>query len=209
MTNTKPSIDIQAGLRYLSDVDSDMAEVIQRLGPPASRSRPGGFSALLKILVGQQVSTASALAIWGRLSAAGMVKPDVILAGTEEDLRALGLSRPKARYAHALATASVESRLDLDSLPGLADEDAHAHLCAMLGIGPWTAEIYLLCCLDRADTLPAGDLALQEAARALKHRELRPKPIELIEIAEPWRPWRGVAALVLWRYYRELVGREA
>jgi DNA-3-methyladenine glycosylase II len=146
---------------------------------------------------------ASAAAIWARLEGAGMVAPAVVVAAGEERLRALGLSRQKARYAVALAEAGV----DYDALRGMPDGEVVRVLTAVPGIGVWTAEIYAMFSLGRADVFAPGDLALQEAARTLFALEARPSERVLRGMAVEWSPWRSVAARILWAWYRVEKGR--
>ncbi len=184
--------------------DPEIVETLIAIGghPPLRRREPG-FAGLAAIIVSQQVSVASASAIFGRLeSRIAPLEAARLAEATEEDLRACGLSTPKIRALRALAHAVAEGGLDLAGLAALAAEDAHKALVAVKGVGPWTADIFLLFCLGHPDAFPAGDLALQEAAKlALKLRR-RPDAARLERIAERWRPWRGVAARMLWAYYR-------
>jgi DNA-3-methyladenine glycosylase II len=159
--------------------------------------------------VAQQLSTASAGAIWGRRVAAfDPLEPAAIIKARAPKLARLGLSRPKIKALKEIARAVVRGDLALASLGELAAEDAHAALTAVHGIGPWTADIYLLSCLGHADAWPAGDLALQEAARLAFGLRARPSAKDMVPLAEPWRPWRAVAARVLWTYYRAVKGRD-
>lgn len=173
-------------------------------GPLPLRRKPDGFAPLLNAIVGQQVSLASAAAIWGRLEAAGCTSPKVVLSHNEDELRALGLSKQKARYAHALAAAQI----DFDGLRGQSSEDVLKTLVAVPGIGPWTAEIYAMFSLGRADVFAPGDLALQEAARVLFDLPGRPQEKEFRAMSMAWSPWRSVAARALWAYYRVIKSRE-
>src|ERR1700728_2920933 len=173
-------------------------------GPPPLRRREAGFAGMAAIIVAQQVSTASATAIFGRLQARIVpLEAAEIAKATEEDLRACGLSNAKIRALRALAQAIVEDGLDLVGLGALDAEDAHNALVAVKGVGPWTAGVFLLCCLGHPDAFPAGDVALQEAARLALELEARPDARGLEAIAERWRPWRGVAARMLWAYDRQ------
>lgn len=166
------------------------------------RTREGDFAGLLRLLVEQQVSTASAAAIWRRVEAGlGEVAPTRVLAAEIEDLRGLGLSLPKARYAHAIAAACAEGRLDFAALRALPDAEAVARLTAVKGVGRWTAEVYLMFCEGRPDVFPGGDVALQEAVRWADRAERRPTEREACARAEAWRPHRSVAAHLLWRWY--------
>ena len=163
------------------------------------RSRPAGFATLLAMVMEQQVSIASAAAIWGRLEAGlGEVTPAAVLARPEDELRAMGLSRQKALYAREIAAAE----LDFAALSVIPEEEAEARLVAIKGVGRWTAEVYLLMAEGRPDAFPAGDLALQEATRAGEGWPQRPSERALRARAEAWRPWRGVAAHLLWAFYR-------
>lgn len=192
------------GAAWLGRRDARLAEALALVGPLPLRRRPDGFEALLDAIVGQQVSVASADAIWRRLVAAGLTAPEAVAAAAEDDLRAAGLSRQKARYARALATAG----LDYVALRTAPEAEVIATLTAVPGVGRWTAEIYVMFALGRADAFAAGDLALQEAARILYRLPARPREAELRALAVPWSPWRAVAARALWAYYRIARDRE-
>ena len=196
--------DLAEGAAHLSAVCPVWARILPQLGPLPLRRRSDGFEAIANAIVGQQISIAAAGAIWGRMQAAGLLTPEAIAAADEDALRGAGLSRPKARYLRGIASAG----LDWEGLRSMPDEDAIATLVALPGIGVWTAEIYLKFALGRSDVLAAGDLALQEAARAMYDLPSRPTPAALRELAQPWRPWRAVAARGLWAYYRLAKGRE-
>lgn len=168
------------------------------------RLRPDGFAALLDAIVGQQVSIASARAIMARLEGAGVLDRVALARSDEDALRACGLSRQKIRYALALA----QSDLDFDALRRMPSPQVVATLTALPGIGPWTAEIYAMFALGRADVFAPGDLALQEAARRLLDLPARPGERALRELSEAWSPWRSVAARALWSYYRIVTSRE-
>jgi DNA-3-methyladenine glycosylase II len=157
----------------------------------------------------QQLSTASAAAIWARFAAAfDPFHPDAVRRARTERLARIGLSMPKIRTVKALGHAIARGEIDLAALGDMPADDAHAALVRLHGIGPWTADIYLLFCLGHADAWPAGDLALQEAARiGLKLRQ-RPDAKAITRIAETWRPWRGVAAHLLWAYYKAMKQRD-
>lgn len=166
------------------------------------RTRPGGYAGLLKILVNQQVSNASAAAIWSRLEAGlGQVTAANALRFDLDGLRAFGLSRPKARYVLAIAEAERRGDIRFDRLAALDDAAAMAALCALTGVGRWTAEVYLSFCEGRTDFFPAGDVALQEAVRLADRADQRLTERQLYQRAEAWRPHRGVAAHLLWAYY--------
>jgi DNA-3-methyladenine glycosylase II len=187
-------------------------EFVERLvavgGPPPLRRREPGFAGLAAIIVSQQVSVASASAIFGRLEQR-LTPLDAtrLAAATDEDLRGCGLSSPKIRALRTAAQAIAEGRLDLGALSALDAGDAHRALVAVKGIGPWTADIFLLFCLGHPDAFPSGDLALQEAAKLALALKTRPDAARLERIAERWRPWRGVAARMLWAYYRAVKTR--
>src|SRR5688500_15888603 len=194
---------LKEGLVALTALDPAMDRIVREGAVPSLRRRLAGLEGLVWIVVGQQLSTASAAAIWARVRAAfPEISAAVLLGASEDEFRAAGLSRPKIRTIRAVAAATAEGSLDLDALAGLPADDAHARLTAVKGIGPWTADVYLLFCLGHADAFPAGDLAVQEATRLAYRLETRPTPPELLARAESWRPWRGVAAKVLWAYYR-------
>ena len=176
---------------------------------PALRKREPGFAGLARIVVGQQLSTASANAIWNRLSDAyDPFHHDSIHRATAIRLAKLGLSAAKIKTLKLLAAEIRSARLDLNALADYDADDAHKVLIALHGVGPWTADVYLLFCLGHSDAWPAGDLALQDAVRAGLNLEARPTTKEMIALAEPWRPFRGAAAHLWWAYYR-VAGRSA
>jgi DNA-3-methyladenine glycosylase II len=194
--------DIRAGVRALTKACPHMRAAHEASGMPPLRRRLGGFEGLARIVVGQQVSVASAAAIWGRfVEAAKPFEARRVLRMSDDDMREAGLSRPKIKTLRAVA-AAVNDGLDLDQLAALDDAEVRARLVAISGIGPWTSDVYLMFCIGRADAFASGDLALQEAARLLMGLDARPGPDELEAIAERWRPWRGVAARLLWSYYQ-------
>jgi DNA-3-methyladenine glycosylase II len=192
------------GARHLARVEPRFGHAIEATGPLPLRLRDDGFGALLDAIVSQQVSVAAADAIWGRLEAAGYTAPGAVLAADDETLRACGLSRQKARYARALAGAAI----DYAALRRQPTDEVIATLTAVPGIGRWTAEIYAMFSLGRADVFAPGDLALQESARLLFGLDARPREAALRQMAEPWAPWRAVAARLLWAYYRVAKERE-
>ena len=200
---TAPSAaQIAAAREWLAKADPAMARVDTAIAPFEWRLRPGGFAGLLQMIVEQQVSTAAAAAIWRRFhTGLGEVTSDTVRAADEAALRGLGLSLQKARYARGMAEAHLAGAPDFDALPSLGDEEAVAALTALKGVGRWTAELYLLFCEGRLDVFPAGDLALQEAVRVGDAAPLRPTETQLYARAEAWRPYRGVAAHMLWAYY--------
>lgn len=194
--------DLAEALTALSGLCPLMAATFAELGAPPLRRRPPGFAGLVQIVVFQQISLDAARAIWSRLEQAfGEPTPGVIRAAGEEGLRAVGLSRPKVRTLEAMAEAVLSGSLDLESLGDLPADEAHAALCAVKGIGPWTADVYLLSCLGHPDAWPAGDVALQAAAGDLLGLPVRPTAKEMGPLAERWRPWRAVAARLLWAHY--------
>lgn len=201
--------DLDLALAALGRADPRFQSLVATAGRPPLRRRPDGFAGLAATIVAQQLSTASANAIWTRLAAAfDPLTPEAIAKARAARLKRIGLSAPKIRALKEIARAVMRGELALAALAGLAAEDAHAALTAVHGIGPWTADIYLLSCLGHADAWPAGDLALQEAARLAFGLPARPTAKDMIALAEPWRPWRSVAARVLWTYYRAAKGRE-
>ena len=202
--------DIAAGLGVLLAADPRLVAVAAAAGPLPLRRRAGGYAGLASIVVSQQLSTASASAIWGRLAAAyDPFTPQALIRARSDRLARLGLSAAKIRALKEIARAIAGGALDCDALPDMAADAAHQSLCAIHGIGPWTADIYLLFCLGHPDAWPAGDLALQEAARLAFALPARPTHKEIVVLAEPWRPWRGVAARLLWAYYRAIKQRDA
>ncbi len=195
---------VAEGAAWLAANEPRFAYAVELTGELPLRRRKDGFSALLDAIVSQQVSVAAADAIWGRLKSANYTGPRTILSATDEDLRACGLSRQKSRYARALATSGIRYR----TLRTMPTDEVIATLVEVPGIGSWTAEIYAMFSLGRADVFAPGDLALQEAARVLFELPERPKEKALREMAEAWSPWRGVAARLLWAYYRVAKERE-
>lgn len=195
---------VAEGAEWLARAEPRFAHALREVGPLPLRRRPDGFTALLDAIVGQQVSIAAADAIWRRMEAAGLVAREAVAEASDEALRGAGLSRQKARYAKALAL----SEIDFEALRGLADGNVISSLTTVPGIGSWTAEIYAMFALGRADVFAPGDLALQEAARVLFDLPERPRERALRAMAEAWSPWRSVAARILWAYYRVAKERE-
>ncbi|MFC6586600.1 DNA-3-methyladenine glycosylase family protein [Sulfitobacter pacificus] len=200
----RTDLDVAEGAAWLAQQDARFAQALAQTGPLPLRLKPDGFNGLLEIIISQQVSVASANAIRARMLAAGLNTEAAVLDAGEEGLRGAGLSRPKIRYALILAAAE----LDYAGLHALADRDVMERLTAITGIGPWSAEIYAMFCMGRADIFPAGDLALQVAAQGLFDLPARPGAEELARMAEVWTPWRSVAARALFAYYRILKNRE-
>jgi DNA-3-methyladenine glycosylase II len=188
--------------------DPDLAAIVARFGVPPLWDREPGFPTLLHIILEQQVSLASAQAAFDRLRAAvDPLTPARFLGLTDGELLAIGFSRQKARYGRSLATAIVDGDLDLDGLREVPDGDVEAALRALPGIGPWTSTIYLLMVLGRPDVWPVGDIALAESVREVKRLDHRPTALELEALGEAWRPYRSVAARLLWLDYLGRRGR--
>lgn len=195
---------VAEGATFLAGLDPRFADALKQTGPLPLRLRKDGFAALLDAIVSQQVSVAAADAIWGRLKTAGLTGPRKIVWASDEDLRACGMSRQKIRYARALA----EARIKFPTLREMPTDEVIDTLVEVPGIGKWTAEIYAMFSLGRADVFAPGDLALQEAARVLFELEERPSEKALRVMSEDWSPWRGVAARLLWAYYHVAKDRE-
>ncbi|MEM9783230.1 MAG: DNA-3-methyladenine glycosylase 2 family protein [Pseudomonadota bacterium] len=189
--------DVAEGAAWLSAAEPRFAAALAETGPLPLRRRSGGFPALLKAVCSQQLSVASADAVWRRLEDARACTPHGLSALDDAALRGCGLSRQKIAYARAIAASGI----DFDALARLPEEAAVETMTAIKGVGTWTAEIYLMFAVGRADVFAPGDLALQEAARLLFDLDARPRPVVFREMAEAWRPWRAVAARLLWAYY--------
>jgi len=195
---------VAEGAAWLVEHEPRFASALQITGPLPLRLREGGVHQLLSAIVSQQLSVSAAASIWQRVEAAGVTTPHAIQNSSDADMRALGLSRQKIRYARALADAGI----DFDALPEKPLDDVIAELTAVSGIGVWTAEIYAMFSLHRADVFAHADLALQEGARHLFDLDKRPTPKVMRELANAWRPWRSVAARLLWAYYKHINERE-
>ena len=195
---------IEEGVDWLCQVEPRFHQALSQCGPIPLRLRPDGFAQLLSAIVSQQVSVASANAIWSRMKQQGLTGPRKIKWASDADLRAAGLSRQKIRYARALS----EARIDFKALRDKPTSDVVATLIEVSGIGVWTAEIYAMFSLGRADVFAPGDLALQEAARHLFELKVRPSERVLRQMAQDWSPWRSVAARILWAYYHVVKDRE-
>jgi DNA-3-methyladenine glycosylase II len=190
------------GLQYLSSRDSDLAQILRDLGAPPMWSREPGFPTLVHIILEQQVSLASAQAAFNRLVAAvSPLTPQGFLQLDDAALKSIGFSRQKTAYGRHLAESILEGRFDLDGLNALDDTAARSALLQLKGIGPWTADIYLLMALRRPDVWPSGDMALAAAVQRVKRLADRPSAEQLQAIGQAWQPWRAVAARVLWHYY--------
>jgi len=199
---------MRAALDALIERDPRLARIEQAAGPLPWRVRSGGFAGFLQIVVGQQISNQAALAIWLRLAALpGASTPEGLLALDEAALRAAGLSRPKVAHARSLAAAFASGQLSGPALERLSDAEALAAITAVRGLGPWTAEVYLLFAEQRRDVFPAGDVAVAGAAADIMGLSSRPDPRALRTLAECWRPSRALAARLLWHHWRHLTGR--
>jgi len=197
--------NLKKAMRHLAKVDPDFARAIKEVGHPELRIVPSGFGGLMRSIVGQQVSVHAARSIWLRLEALlPSMEPAGFLALSDEQLRGVGLSNAKMKYGRALAADIVEGRIDFAALAELDDAAAIAMLTQAKGIGPWTAEIYLMFAHARPDIMPGLDLGLVIAAQHLKKLRTRPDAKGLLKIAEQWRPWRSAAALLLWHYRRNM-----
>ena len=204
MVRTKESI--RRAVEALASREPAFARVVEQHGVPEPRNSKRGAETLLRTIVGQQVSVAAARSMWAKLEAAFGSPPDLnlLLAASDEDLRAAGMSRQKAGYIRSLAELVLSGELDLDDLPE-DDEDAIALLTKIKGIGRWSAEIYLLFAEGRADVFPAGDLAVMIELGRLMGLDARPSEKQLREMAEAWRPHRGAAAVLAWHSYNSAV----
>ena len=196
--------DVAEGAAWLAAHDPRLADALAQTGPLPLRRRPDGFAQLLNAIVSQQVSVASAAAIWTRMQEAGLTDEAAVLAAGDDGLRAAGLSRQKIAYAQALA----EAQIDYMALRDADDATVITTLTAVKGIGVWTAEIYAMFSLGRTDVFAPGDLALQVAAQELYGLAERPKEKELRALSLGWSPWRSVAARLLFAYYHIAKGRE-
>ncbi len=201
--------DLQAGLRELVLADPRLKPVAEKAGTFSLRRREAGFAGLCAIICGQQLSTASAAAIRDRLFAAfDPFHHDAVRRTRADKLKRLGLSAPKIKSIREIGKAVAKGNIDLTAVGNMDADIAHTALTALHGVGPWTADIYLLFCLGHADAFPAGDLAVQESARIAFVLRKRPDAKTLTKMAEAWRPWRGVAAHLLWAYYHAVKKRD-
>ncbi len=190
------------GIRHLIAGEPDFARIIKFFGPPPPWRRHEGFSTLIRIILEQQVSLASARAAFERLAAAaGTVTPERLLRFDDRELKTIGFSRQKTAYGRYLAEAILSGVLDLRQLTELDDDTVRAALTAIKGIGNWTADIYLLMAMQRPDIWPRGDIALAAGYRSLKDLPTRPTSKEMEEISRSWRPYRSLAARLLWHLY--------
>ncbi|MEM8798798.1 MAG: DNA-3-methyladenine glycosylase 2 family protein [Pseudomonadota bacterium] len=195
--------DVEADIRAVAGYDKDVRRAFEAIGAPPPRGRAPGFEALLRIMVGQQVSVAAAASIFKRIedASAGDVSAEAMRALDDEALRGLGLSRQKIAYTRCLSDAVTSGALDIEGLAALDDDAASAAITAIKGFGKWSADIYLLFCLGRRDMWPGGDLAVRAALGLLKGHQERPDERATHEMVEHWRPARGSMAVFLWHYY--------
>lgn len=199
-TLTRPLFNL--ALEELKDWDKDLRAVLSMFGPPPMWKRKPGFPTLVLIILEQQVSLASARAAFNRLEhALPILTPQEFLKLDDKTLKKIGFSRQKARYVRLLAEALIDGSLDLDGLKKLDDDQVRKELIKLTGIGPWTADIYLVMALRRPDIFPSGDLALVTAVQEVKRLKSRPSQQKLESLSQKWKPWRAVAARICWHYY--------
>lgn len=202
MHTIESDADIREGLAALAEADERLVPVIAEAGPVPLRRRAGGFAGLARIVTAQQLSNRAAASIWGRLEdRLGTVTPARLLAAGHDQLRGCGLSAAKIATLEGAAREIEAGRLDPEILARIDAEAAHGALCKLRGIGPWTADIYLLFCLGHADIFPSGDLALRVAVGEALGLAARPGAAEVAELAAIWAPWRGVAARLFWAWH--------
>lgn len=201
--------DLESGLELLLKLDPRLKEVFRVAGRPPLRKRDGGFTGLSRIVVSQQLSVASANAIWKRVEESfDPFHHDTVLSARAPKFKRAGLSRPKIKTFREVARAVRDRDLDLDALHDMPADEAHAAMTRIKGIGPWTADIYLLFCIGHTDAWPAGDLAVQEAIRIAFKLRKRPDAKRMNKLGEKWRPVRGVAAYLFWAYYAAVKKRD-
>lgn len=202
MIETLSDRKLRGACRQLAAGDADMAHVFTTYGTPPMWDRTPGFATLLNIILEQQVSLASAKACYDKLAAhLGDVTPDGLLSINDSDLKLIGFSRQKTAYARHLSEAVLEKRIDLERLHSLPDAEAKAELITLKGIGDWSADVYLLMAMLRPDVMPRGDIALHAAYQKLTNADKRPGSDEFVAMAEKWKPFRSVAARLLWHFY--------
>ena len=205
MTTLDSSAELKTHIQALIELEPRFAPVYEQVGVPSLRRNEGGFVALLRAIVGQQLSVAAASSIWQRLVDANLITPKTLIQADDDDLRAQGLSRQKIRYVRSL----VDHDIDYQALTTMSDGEVIATLTAVTGIGRWTAEMYLLFSLGRADILAVDDLAIRVAAMALLELPERPTPKQLKVATQSWSPYLSAASLLLWAYYGGLKDKEA
>ena len=205
MSDLPPNLNeksLAQGVAALIEIDDDLKAVVEQFGSPPLWGREPGFATLLLIILEQQVSLASARATFKKLSdAVERVSPEIFLQFNDAELKGFGFSRQKTRYGRILSEAILSGELDLDALNKLDDEAVRKELTKLIGIGAWTANIYLLMVLRRPDIYPPGDIALAKAMQQVKKLDSRPNNDEQLKIAEAWKPWRAVGARILWHHY--------
>ena len=205
MTTLDSSAELKTHIQALIELEPRFALVYEQVGVPSLRRNEGGFAALLRAIVGQQLSVAAASSIWQRLVDADLITPKTLIQADDDDLRAQGLSRQKIRYVRSL----VDHDIDYQALTTMSDGEVIATLTAVTGIGRWTAEMYLLFSLGRADILAVDDLAIRVAAMSLLELPERPTPKQLKVATQSWSPYLSAASLLLWAYYGGLKDKEA
>lgn len=205
MTTLDSSAELKTHIQALIELEPRFAPVYEQVGVPSLRRNEGGFAALLRAIVGQQLSVAAASSIWQRLVDADLITPKTLIQADDDDLRAQGLSRQKIRYVRSL----VDHDIDYQALTTMSDGEVIDTLTAVTGIGRWTAEMYLLFSLGRADILAVDDLAIRVAAMALLEFPERPTPKQLKVATQSWSPYLSAASLLLWAYYGGLKDKEA
>ena len=196
---------IKSSLKKIYAIEKRFELIEKKVGLPDFLPREKGYIALQKTIIGQQLSIASASAIWNRFLESGFTENDNLSSAKDSELRALGLSRQKINYLRSLANSDIK----YEELDQFNDENIISLLTSIKGIGLWTAEIYLIFSLKREDIFPAGDLALQEAARLLLQLNTRPNEKEMRSLSEQWKPFRSVCALLLWHFYKNYKARES
>ncbi len=210
LLSTLDEYSLDSACRELSASDPHLGRVYRLYGTPPLWDRPVGFGTLLNIILEQQVSLASARACFEKLSARlGEVKPAGLLALDDAELKTIGFSRQKTTYARHLSEAVLENRIDLDRLHALSDAEVKSELINLNGVGEWTSDIYLLMAMLRPDVMPKGDIALHTAYQKLTGGVKRPGSDEFIAMAEKWKPYRSVAARLLWHFYLSEKVRQA
>ena len=202
MMNRLNKKTLNSGLRYLSKIDKDLAKIQKQIGPPPLWRRDQGFISLVHIILEQQVSLASAKAALARLlETIAPATPEKFLELDDGELRKIGFSRQKTQYCRNLAISLVTRQIRLERLENLDENSIRAELTSIKGIGNWTVDIYLIMVLGRPDIWPVGDLALAKAVQGAKNMDARPDHKEMTRIGDNWRPWRSVAAFLLWHHY--------
>lgn len=199
--NVTDQAELTSAVKHLAKRCAIIRAAHKRIGVPEWRTRPPGYAGLARIIAYQQLSTKAAATIWGRVETlVGRITPKAVLAADLDALRACGMSRPKIAHIRSIAAAIEDGSLNLKRVARASDQDAQAELTAVKGIGPWTADVYLMFCLGRWDVFPHADIGLSEAYRMITGEDERRPPKQFLETGERWRPYRGVAAHMLWGY---------